>query len=102
MEMKTVEIKESNGTIQTKRTAYVGKDGRRWAIFGEIFNPVTFGVDRFKVLDLRYPYYRTKKAAEDALSHYGLDSIFIPWYTATRDGVEERAKQFGVDLRWVA
>ena len=102
MKMKIVEIKDDNGVIKTKRTLSVGKNGKKWAIFGEFFNPITFEVDRFKLYDLKYPHYRTRRAAEaslDQLRNYGL--LDVSWHTTNREGVENRAKHFGVEVRWV-
>ena len=107
--MNKVEIKDDNGVIKTKRTASVGKTGfNRWAIFGEFFNPITFEVDRFKLYDLKYPHYRTRRAAEASLDQLrkrlddGLLDGYVPWYTTNREGVENRAKHFGIEVRWVA
>lgn len=104
--MKTVKIKDSKGTIQTRRTLSVGKTTLgRWAIYGEFLNPITFSVDRHKLFDLKYPHYRTKRAAEASLEHLRENSDiteFVSWHTTNREGVEGRAKQLGVEILWIA
>ena len=104
--MDTIEIRDC-GVIQTRLKKVVGRNAkRRWAIFGEYFNPMTFSVERSLWCELTYPYYLTKKTAEAILErdskNEDWNAVWMTWFSAFKEGIERRAQENGVAVKWVA